>query len=365
MDVVDALPEDWERDPFTLVEENGYFFGRGTSDNKMGVTVLTTTFLRLKAEGFVPTRDLVIAFTGDEETGMVSAREMVTTHRDLTDAEFALNADGGGGSMDPDGKPLLFAVQASEKTYATFELTTTNPGGHSSTPRTDNAIYDLATALGHLEAYRFPVMTNGVTRAYLRAMSKVVPGAVGGAMARLADDPTDEHAADVLWHEPEEVGVTRTTCVATMLRAGHAENALPQSATATVNCRIFPGVAVADVQKTLDSVAAVPGLRIAVLGDPEASPASPVREDVMDAVAAAVHARFPGLAVIPSQASYGTDGKEYRAAGIPTYGVAGLFMRDKDQFAHGLNERVEVRNFYAGLEHWRTLITRLAGRPAS
>ncbi len=294
MDVVDALPKDWERDPFTLVEENGYFFGRGTSDDKMGVTMLTTTFLRLKAEGFVPTRDLVIAFTGDEETGMISAREMVTTHRDLTDAEFALNADGGGGAMDPDGKPILYVVQASEKTYATFELTVTNPGGHSSTPRTDNAIYELATALKNIEAYRFPVMVNDVTRAYLRAMSKVVPGEVGEAMAALADDPADAHAAEVLWHEPEEVGITRTTCVATMLRAGHAENALPQSATATVNCRIFPGVAVADVQQTLDSVAAVPGLRIAVLDDPKASPASPVRADVMDAVARRCTRASPG-----------------------------------------------------------------------
>jgi carboxypeptidase PM20D1 len=365
MDVVDALAKDWQRDPFTLVEENGYFFGRGTSDVKNGVAVLTTTFLRLKAEGFVPTRDLIIAFTGDEETGMISARELVTTHRDLTDAEFALNADGGGGVMDPDGKPLMYLVQASEKTYATFELTVTNPGGHSSTPRTDNAIYQLATALKHLEAYRFPVMMNDVTRSYLRAMSKVETGEVGKAMAALADNPADARAADVLWHQPEQVGVTRTTCVATMLRAGHAENALPQSATATVNCRIFPGVAVAEVQRTLDSVVAMPEVKIRVLDDPQASPASPVRTDVMDAVTAAVHARFPGLAVIPSQASYGTDGKAYRLAGIPTYGVSGLFMRDKDQFAHGLNERVEVRNFYASLDYWKIVIDRLAGRPAS
>lgn len=365
MDVVDALPEDWERDPFTLVEEDGYFFGRGTMDDKMGVTMLTTTFLRLKAEGFVPTRDLIIGFTGDEETAMISARRLVTTHRDLTDAEFALNADGGGGVLDSDGNPLLFVVQASEKTYATFDLTVTNPGGHSSTPRDDNAIYDLAAALENIRAYRFPVMVNDVTRAYLRAMSEVRTGEVGRAMAALADDPTDEHAAEVLWHEPEEVGITRTTCVATMLRAGHAENALPQSATATVNCRIFPGVSVAEVQSTLDSVAAIPGLRIEVLDDPQASPSSPVRGDIMNAVTEAVHARFPDLAVIPAQASYGTDGKEYRTAGIPTYGVAGLFIRGEDQFAHGLNERVEVRHFFAALDHWKILVTRLAGRPAT
>jgi acetylornithine deacetylase/succinyl-diaminopimelate desuccinylase-like protein len=365
MDVVDARPEDWERDPFTLIEEGGYFFGRGTSDNKMGVAMLTTTFLRLKAEGFVPTRDLIIGFTGDEETGMITARSLVTTHRDLTDAEFALNSDGGGGSLDESGKPTSFLIQASEKTYATFELTVTNPGGHSSTPRTENAIYELATALKNIEAYRFPVMVNDATLLYLKAMAELTPGEVGAAMGALAANPADEHAADVLWRQPEQVGITRTTCVATMLRAGHAENALPQSATATVNCRIFPGVEVSDVQATLARVAGLPAMKIEVLDDPRASPASPIRDDVVEAVSAAVHARFPGVPVIPSMAAYGTDGKEIRAAGIPTYGVAGLFMKDGDQFAHGLNERVQVRSFFGALDHWKILLTRLAGHPAT
>ncbi|MDH3223959.1 MAG: M20/M25/M40 family metallo-hydrolase [Gemmatimonadota bacterium] len=222
MDVVDALPEDWERDPFTLIEEDGYLFGRGTMDNKMGVAMLTTTFIRLRAEGFVPTRDLVIAFTGDEETDMISARRMVNEHRALTDAEFALNSDGGGGAMDAEGNPVGFYVQASEKTYATFELTVTNPGGHSSTPRDDNAIYDLATALKNIQAYRFPVMTNEATRRFLTETAKAVPGPVGEAMAALAAEPSNEAAAEVLWHEPELVGITRTTCVATMLRGGPA-----------------------------------------------------------------------------------------------------------------------------------------------
>lgn len=365
MDVVDALPQDWERDPFTLLEEDGYFFGRGSFDDKFGITMLTTTFLRLKAEGFVPTRDLVIAFTGDEETGMMSARRMVTTHRELTDAEFALNADGGGGRLGEDGEAVIYVIQTSEKTYATFELTVTNPGGHSSTPRTDNAIYDLATALKNIEAYRFPVMMNEATRLYLKGAAEVMRGEVGDAMARLADNPDDVQAADVLWHEPEIVGITRTTCVATMLRAGHAENALPQSATATVNCRIFPGVEVAAVSATLLRVAATPQLEIQVLGDPMASPASPLRDDVLDAVSAAVHAQYPDIPVIPYMAPYGTDGKEIRAGGIPTYGVMGLFIKDSDQFAHGLNERVPVRGFYGALEHWYTILHRLAGRPAA
>ncbi len=365
MDVVDALPQDWERDPFTLVEEDGYFFGRGSVDDKFGITMLTTTFLRLKSEGFVPTRDLIIAFTGDEETRMVSARRMVTTHRALTDAEFALNADGGGGSLNDAGEAVSYLIQTSEKTFATFELTVTNPGGHSSTPRTDNAIYELATGLKNIEAYRFPVRVNEATRLYLKGTAAVTPGEVGEAMARLADNPNDSQAADVLWHQPELVGITRTTCIATMLRGGHAENALPQSATATVNCRIFPGVEIAAVQSTLERVAATPGLKIEVLNDPKASPASPIRDDVVDAVTAAVEARYPGTPIIPYMAPYGTDGKEIRAEGIPTYGTMGAFFKDNDSFAHGLNERVRVREFYGALEHWYTILNRLAGRPAT
>lgn len=361
MDVVDALPEDWERDPFTLVEEDGFLFGRGSMDDKFGVAMLTSTFLRLRAEGFVPSRDLVIAFTGDEETGMVSTRALVTDHRDLTDAEFALNADAGGGTLDEDGSPVVYYVQTAEKTYATFELTVRNPGGHSSTPRTDNAIYELAAALKNLESHRFPVRTNEATRLYLREMSSLTPGEVGEAMARLADDPDDARAAEILWHQPELVGITRTTCVATMLRAGHAENALPQSATATVNCRIFPGVEVAEVRETLRRVANTPDLEIRTLGDPRATPASPIREDVLAAVTAAVDALHPGTPVIPYQAPYATDGLEVRAAGIPTYGIMGLFMRDSDIFAHGLNERVPVRAFFEGLEYWKEVLTRLSG----
>ena len=362
MDVVDALPEDWERDPFTLIEEDGYFFGRGTLDDKFGVATLTATFLRLKAEGFVPTRDLIIAFSGDEETGMLTTRALVTRHRALTDSEFALNADAGGGALGDQGEGLYYEIQTSEKTYATFELTLRNPGGHSSTPRDDNAIYELATALKNIQAYRFPVMTNETTLDFFRISAEVKPGPVGEAMRRFAADPTDEEAIEVLWHQPEYVGITRTTCVATMLRAGHAENALPQSATATVNCRIFPGVEVDDVGGTLKEVAGNPELEIRVLGDPLPSPASPMRDDVRSAVAEAVESRYPGVAIIPYMAPYGTDGKEMRAAGIPTYGVSGLFMKADEVFAHGLDERVPVRTFFEALDHWHRILTNLAGR---
>ncbi|MGI9626802.1 MAG: M20/M25/M40 family metallo-hydrolase [Longimicrobiales bacterium] len=364
MDVVDALPEDWERDPFTLIEEDGFFFGRGILDDKFGVTTLTTTFLRLREEGFVPTRDLIIAFTGDEETGMLTARALVTTHRELADAEFALNADGGGGVLNESGEPERYLVQSSEKTYATFELTMTNPGGHSSTPRADNAIYELATVLKNIEAHRFPVQVNDVTKSYFEAVSRLTPGEVGDAMGRLAQDPTDAAAAEVLWNMPEHVGITRTTCVATMLRAGHAENALPQSATATVNCRIFPGVEVADVGRVLLEVGGNPAVKMEVLDDPIASPSSPVRDDVMEAITAGVERIRPGTPIIPYMAPYGTDGKEIRAGGIPTYGVMGVFMKDSDQFAHGLDERVPVRSFYEALEFWHVVMRQLAGRIA-
>lgn len=363
MDVVDARREDWTRDPFTLFEQGGYFFGRGSTDNKFGVATLTATFLRLKAEGFVPTRDLVIAFSGDEETGMLSARQLVSAHRGLTDAEFALNDDGGGGKLDDTtGAPIAYFIQAAEKTYATFELTITNAGGHSSTPRTDNAIHDLANAITRLAAYRFPVQVNDTTRGYLLEMSRHTPGPVGEAMQRLATDPTDAAAADVLWREPEIVGITRTTCVSTMLRAGHAENALAQSATVTVNCRIFPGVAVTDVGATLERVADTRGLRVTLLGEALPSPASPLREDVTEAVTNAVHSRYPGIPIVPYMAPYATDGREVRSAGIPTYGVTGLFMKDSDQFAHGLDERAPVAQLFGALEHWKVLLTRLAGR---
>jgi acetylornithine deacetylase/succinyl-diaminopimelate desuccinylase-like protein len=364
MDVVDALREDWERDPFTMIEEGGYFFGRGTADNKSGVAILAATFLRLRAEGFVPARDLVIAFSGDEETGMLTTRDLVTAHRALTDAEYALNADAGGGVLHEDGTPARFLLQTAEKTYATFELTVTNPGGHSSTPRADNAIYALAAALGRLEAYRFPVMVNDATRRYFQESARVTPGPVGEAMARFAANPADSAAAEVLWQEPEQVGITRTTCVATMLRAGHAENALPQAATATVNCRIFPGVDVEDVRKTLRRVAGDSAVQVRVLDDPVPSPASPLRDDVTQAVRRGLDRIRPGTPVIPLMAPYGTDGKEVRRAGIPTYGIAGLFMKDSDQFAHGLNERLPVRSFYEGLEYWHTVLTALAGRPS-
>jgi acetylornithine deacetylase/succinyl-diaminopimelate desuccinylase-like protein len=362
MDVVTAKPEEWQRDPFTLIEENGYFFGRGTLDNKQGVTVLTTTFLRLKREGFVPTRDLIIAFSGDEETGMLTATDLANKNRALVDAEYALNSDDGGGQLDEQtGKPQYLSFVGAEKISATYELTVRNPGGHSSAPRADNAIYELADALKALQAYHFPVKYNDWTLGSFKATGPVTAGPLGEAMTRFAANPQDEAAASTIATVPTEVGKTRTTCVATMLRGGHASNALPQTATATLSCRIFPGTGVDDVKATLQQVAGK-NVEVRFLGSTPPAGASPLRRDVLAALTKAAHARYPGIPVVPGMVPWATDGAVYRAAGIPTYGVSGSFIKASDAFSHGLNERLPVESFYGELTHWYVLLKELAGK---
>jgi acetylornithine deacetylase/succinyl-diaminopimelate desuccinylase-like protein len=361
MDVVTAKRSDWQRDPYHLTEEQGFFFGRGTSDVKQEVALLTAEFLRLKAQGFVPTRDLIIAFSGDEETAQDTARDLVTKHRDLVDAEFALNGDGGGGVLsEGSAKPLIFYVQGAEKSSAQFQLATHNPGGHSSEPRTDNAIYELADALKAVQRYEFPVKWNEWTIGDFKAASAVTKGPLGEAMARFAADPGNAAAAAEIAKNPAFTGRIRTTCVATLLSGGHAENALPQSATASINCRIFPGTSAAEVQKTLQGLVG-PKVQVTQGYDALVSTASPMRADVMGAVAKAVQAADPGAPVVPTQAAYATDGAVFRNAGIPTYGVGGVFIMDSEEFAHGLNERIRVNEFYNGLTYWDVLIRTLAG----
>jgi acetylornithine deacetylase/succinyl-diaminopimelate desuccinylase-like protein len=362
MDVVTARPEDWERDPFKLIEENGYFYGRGTVDIKNGVTSIVATLLRLKAEKFVPTRDLIVVFTGDEETYQKTAEDLVKNHKDFVDAEYALNADGGGGRLDDKtGAPISYALQTAEKSYADFELTTHNPGGHSSQPRQDNAIYDLADVLKRIQAYQFPVMYNDTTIGYFKVMAGQETGPLADALRRFAEQPGDETAAETLSQYYSYVGMTRTTCVPTMLRGGHAPNALPQSATVNVNCRIFPGVPIQTISDTLQKVAGEK-VTIATMGNPISSPPSPLRKDIVDAVTRAVHERHPGIPIIPTQVSGASDAIWFNPYGIPTYGVGETFIRDSDDFAHGLNERIPVKSFYDGLEFWHSLVTQLAGR---
>ena len=362
MDVVPAHRGDWERDPFKLIEENGYFFGRGSEDNKSGLATVAATFMTLKAEGFKPSRDLVIVFSGDEETSGVTTQRLLAEHKELVDAEFAINTDAGGGQLSEKGVPVYYGLQTAEKTFASFTLTAKNPGGHSSAPKKENAIFDVADAVARLRRYSFPVMWNDTTIAAFRATGPITEGELGVAMTRFARRPGERRAAATISASPYHVGQVRTTCIPTMLAGGHADNALPQRASVTVNCRIFPGVKIDTVQAQLQKVVGKK-IEIAPLDKYVASDASPLRKDVVAAVTAAAHASYPGVKIVPSMSAGATDGVFYRAAGIPTYGASELFMKDSDSFAHGLNERVPVAAFYAGLTHWRVLIGELA-RPA-
>jgi carboxypeptidase PM20D1 len=361
MDVVEAKPEDWERPPFELTRDDSYFYARGSIDNKFGVSQLTSTFIRLMKEGFVPNRDLILVFSGDEESGMVTTRKLAYERPDLTAAEFALNSDAGGGDLNEKGKALVYLIQAAEKTYITWEVTALNPGGHSSRPRPDNAIYDLANAISKIQAHRFPVRWNDMTLEFFKETGTQMGGELGEAMLQFAGNPEDTKASDRLAIESSYVGTTRTTCVVTMLRAGHAENALPQSATATVNCRIFPGVSAADVQKTLQQVIGNNAIEFDEIYAPTESPVSELREDVRAAISEAVHPRYPGIRMIPYMESGGTDGMHFRRAGVPTWAASGIFMNPDEMFAHGLNERVPIKAFYEALDHWSVIIKDLAG----
>jgi carboxypeptidase PM20D1 len=265
------------------------------------------------------------------------------------------------GMLDEKGRALYYLVQGAEKTYADFTLVATNPGGHSSWPRDDNAIYDLARAIGRLEQHRFPVMANELTRSYFKTIAGVIGGAEGDALRRFAENPQDEAAADTLWKMPEHIGTTRTTCIPTLLDAGHAPNALPQKAAANVNCRIFPGHALEDVHKGLIEAIGDPSITVQLPDDVRVSSPSEPREDVMNAIAASIHRIHPGVPITPYLESGGTDGLVYRNAGIPTFGSSGIFMKAGDVFAHGLNERIPVAGFYQGVEHIHDLAVALGG----
>jgi carboxypeptidase PM20D1 len=359
MDVVAARRKDWTRDPFTLIEENGYLYGRGTADMKTAVVVLVETLIRLKREGFKPRRDLILLLSGDEETTMASTRELAKRYHD---AEFLLNADAGGGTLNPEtGKPAVYQIQAAEKTYADFQISLTSPGGHSSEPTADNAIYRLARVIDRVAGYQFPPMINEITRASLRATGAHTPGPLGAAMTRFAAHPDDAAAAATISADPAYVGQIRTTCVATMLNGGHALNALPQSASVNVNCRIFPGTPVDSVRATLVKVIGDKSASVTVLPPPPvASPASPLRQDVIAAVTDAVHARFPGVEIAPGMSAGASDSMYFRNAGVPSYGVDAAFTKPDDTFAHGLNEKLPASEVAAGLEFWHRVLTQLA-----
>ena len=363
MDVVEAKREDWSFDPFEFREEEGYFLGRGTADMKSGIVATTLALIKLKDAGFQPNRDIILFFTGDEETAQVGALKGSTEWRELTDAEFGLNADGGGGSYDRSGRPINFALDAAEKTYQTYFFTARNRGGHSSRPRPDNAIYDLADALKKLQVHRFQPMLTEVSRAYFGERQKDEKGALGDAMRRWLADPNDQAAADAIEADELEVGKTRTRCVATMLEGGHADNALPQSARAIVNCRIMPGVQPAAVQAELQRLV---GQSIEVTPDPsftgKPTPVLPLLPHVTDAYRSAVRKLHgPGMRVIPNMVTGTTDANFFRSVGIPVFGVdGGGIISPDDERSHGLDERIPVRAAYDNVLHWESMIRELA-----
>jgi carboxypeptidase PM20D1 len=362
MDVVDAITANWASDPYRSVERDGYLYGRGTQDNKFGVAVLVSTFARLKRTGYVPDRDMLLAFSGDEETGMFSTRKVIG-HPLIAKAEYALNSDAGGGSVTADGKPLDFGMQAAEKTNATFALTTTNKGGHSSMPRDDNAIYDLADGLARLRKLRFPVQFNPITRAMTEKAAVEQGGTVGAALKRLLVQPDDAAAVSVARANPTVGTVLWTTCVATMLQAGNAPNALPQDAVATVNCRILPGTPVTEVQRTIETTLANPAIKVTLAGEAVESPISPLDPKIMGMLQRALDVTWPGAKLAPNMSSGGTEGREYRRAGIPTYGAGSLGMvMPQDARAHGTDERIPLASFYKELDYWDALI-RQVGAP--
>jgi acetylornithine deacetylase/succinyl-diaminopimelate desuccinylase-like protein len=361
LDVVEALPTDWSRDPFKLIEEGGYFYGRGAIDMKNGVAAITNTILRLKAEGYKPKRDIIIFFSGDEETSGNGAKRATTEWRALIDAEYALNADAGGGAKLKGGPMLGFGLQTSEKMYQSFSFEARNPGGHSSRPRPDNAIYDLSDALKRLQAHRFEPMLNDTTRAYFQFRQKGEKGALGDAMRRWLANPADGAAADIVEADPTEVGSTRTRCVATRLEGGHADNALPQLAKATVNCRIFPGVEAKAVMADLQKLAG-DKVTVSYIDTATPSPPSPLRPDVVKAYTDQVHKRFPGVDIVPQMSAGATDGLFFRSVGIPVYGVDGAWIVvPDDERAHGRDERIPVEAYYGNLDHWYGLVKAVTG----
>jgi acetylornithine deacetylase/succinyl-diaminopimelate desuccinylase-like protein len=358
-DVVEAKREDWSMDPFQLIEKDGYFYGRGTGDDKAQAAVWIANLIQYKTEGFTPDRDIIVALTADEEGGgpFNGVDWLIQNHRDWIDADFALNEGGWGESVN--GKRISNDLQVSEKYVLNFRFEVRNKGGHSSLPVPDNAIYHLAGALDRLSRFAFPLKTNPVTAAYFKQISKTETGAVKADLEQVAAGSRDAMQrvahASTAWNAS-----LRTTCVATMLEGGHALNALPQLAAATVNCRVLPDDGVDYVRNALRGVAADTQVSVTLIGDPAPGPASPLRPDVVQAVTNATQAMWPGVLTVPIMVMGATDGKSLRAAGIPTYGIQGFFFDRDDIRFHGRDERMRVQSFYEGQAFLYDLVKRLA-----
>lgn len=358
VDVVEAKREDWTRDPFVLVEEGGYFYGRGTSDDKAQAAIFTDTLVRLKRAGTRLRRPLKLALTCGEESGGAfnGAAWLVTQHKDWIDAQFALN-EGSVGLRDADGKKLSLGMQAGEKVYQDFRIEASNPGGHSSRPRPDNAIYSLAAALVRVGQYEFPVQFSDTTRAYFAETAKLTGGEAGSAMTRLIANPNDLEASAIVSRDPTYHSMLRTTCVATRLDGGHANNALAQRAGANINCRMFPGDPIEHVLAQLVKAAADPSLTIVPNGEISPTPPPPPLTPLVYGTAKTVAQKhFPGVPMLPAMTTGATDGRYLNAAGIPTYGVPGRFFDPDGNGVHGLNERKSVAGLYEERDYLFDLI---------
>jgi acetylornithine deacetylase/succinyl-diaminopimelate desuccinylase-like protein len=363
-DVVEARREDWTMDPFQFIEKDGYFYGRGTGDIKDGDAFLITSFIRLKKENYKPDRDLILALTADEEGGKFNGVDwLIKNHRDLIDAEYIINPDAGDFELDK-GKRLLVGIQASEKLYQDFDLKVTNAGGHSSLPTSENAIYQLADALSRLEHYQFPFELNEVTREYFKREAGIVGGQVGADMTAILQTPPDPAALARLSAIPFYNARIRTTCVATRLEGGHANNALPAMARANVNCRILPGHPPDEIQaqivKVLDDPRIVVSRAPGIAGSGQANPPSPLRPDIMTALEKVTNQMWPGVPIVPVMDAGASDGAISRAAGYPTYGLPGLFMDVDDDRSHGRDERIRVSSFYDGVQFYYLLMKALS-----
>jgi acetylornithine deacetylase/succinyl-diaminopimelate desuccinylase-like protein len=366
LDVVEARRADWELDPFTLTEQGGYFYARGTLDMKNGDASWVAALLRMKQERIVPAGDLILALTAGEEGGggYNGIQWLLANRRDLIDAEYVLNPDAGGGELH-DGKPVSLDVQAAEKVFQTYHLTVRNPGGHSSLPEKDNAIYRLAAALGRLAAYEFPLQLNPITREYFKRNAALNEGALAADMRAVgANDAVDSVAAARLAsHSPFYNALLHTTCVATMIEGGHAVNALPQRVVATVNCRILPGVDPAGVERTIRTVIADTAVTVARADTAVPSPPSPLAPALEQTIRAVATSVWGAVPLVPTMETGATDGLYLRNAGIPVYGVTGYFADPNipaDTRAHGLNERIGVKAFYDQLEFTYRLLKALA-----
>jgi len=372
LDVVEAHREDWTTDPFQLVEKDGYFYGRGTEDMKASDAIYVLTMIRLKREGYKPDRDIILALTADEEGGKSNGVDwLLKNHRDLVDAEFALNADGGG-VITEKGKPFVVAMGASEKLYADYELEVTNPGGHSSIPTQENAIYRLSDALVRLQHYKFPFELDDVTRAFFQQTAKVQHGQVAADMLAVTKTPPDQAAIERLSKDPYYNALMHTTCIATRVQAGHANNAQPQRATANVNCRILPGHSRDEIMQTLVKVVDDPKVSVSyvnngmkvIMGDREktALPPVPLKPAVMDPLEKISAEMWPGASVVPEMGTGATDGVYTNPAGIPTYGVCGLAIDVDDDRSHGRDERLPVESYYNGAVFYYRYVKAVTGK---